>query len=554
MRAVIYARYSSENQRIESIADQVELCRRYAAAQGWTVVDTYSDAAMSGASNMRPAFQRMMSDARRGSFDVLVCEAIDRLGRNLSDVSAAYDDLVFARVSLHTVSYGLTTQMHIGIMGTMAQMALKDLRDKVKRGQLGRARAGKIPGGLAYGYQVVPPAPGVEEGGERRIKPEEAEVVKRIFTDYARGVAPQRLARTLNEERVPGPGGRPWIDTTIRGQLDRGTGLLNNTLYIGQLSWNRCSYIKDPRTRKRVARVNPQSEWEIQHVPELRIIDDALWKQAKARQTEVRTEITRAPAGRGLNQTHRRQYLLSGLLICGACRGGYTMVAQDRYGCATRKGKGICDNSRTIARQNIERRVLGALRDEMLTPEVVDEFIAALSEASATRQKDLLTQQLGWQRELTEVARKMEGIMQSIELGAWTSKVGERLKALEAREIEVQALQRAAVSEAPRPQLSGRGTGIYKAHVAQLEVALNNPLVRAEAAEALRMLIEKIVLVPDKAAADGLQATLHGELATILLAASEPALHKQKLPRTSVLGSKMSVVAGIGFEPMTFRL
>jgi site-specific DNA recombinase len=154
MRAVIYARYSTEMQRIESIEDQIEVCRRYAQRHGWTIVEVYSDAALSGSSKLRPAFHQMMADARRGRFDVLVCEAIDRLGRNLSDVSGAYDELVFARVTLHTVSYGLTTQMHIGIMGTMAQMAVTDIRDKVRRGQLGRARAGKIPGGLAYGYEV----------------------------------------------------------------------------------------------------------------------------------------------------------------------------------------------------------------------------------------------------------------------------------------------------------------------------------------------------------------------------------------------------------------
>jgi DNA invertase Pin-like site-specific DNA recombinase len=71
--------------------------------------------------------------------------------------------------------------MHIGIMGTMAQMTLSDLRDKTKRGQLGRVRAGRIPGGLAYGYEVVPPAPGAKDAGERRIKPGEAGVVRRIF-------------------------------------------------------------------------------------------------------------------------------------------------------------------------------------------------------------------------------------------------------------------------------------------------------------------------------------------------------------------------------------
>ena len=224
---------------------------------------------------------------------MVVSEAIDRLGRRLSDVADLFDRLTFARVQIHTASQGLITQMHIGIMGTMAQMMLSETGEKVRRGQLGRARAGRIPGGLAYGYEVVPPPPGTTEAGERRIKPDEAEIVRRIFRDYAGGKSPRHIARDLNDENISGPEGRPWIDTTIRGQVDRGTGLLNNTLYIGRLSWNRCSYIKDPRTGRKVARVNPREQWEEVDVPELRIIGDDLWHRVKARQSDVRLDCSR---------------------------------------------------------------------------------------------------------------------------------------------------------------------------------------------------------------------------------------------------------------------
>ena len=98
----------------------------------------------------------------------------------------------------------------------------------------------------------------------------------RSFKDYAAGVSPRVIAHTLNKENVPGPGGRKWGDTTIRGQAGRGTGLLNNTVYDGVLSWNRCSYVKDPSTGKRVARVNPVEQWEIVDVPELRIVHPEL--------------------------------------------------------------------------------------------------------------------------------------------------------------------------------------------------------------------------------------------------------------------------------------
>lgn len=376
MRAVIYCRYSSDNQREASLEDQREVCRRYVERQGWHLTDTYEDAAISGASKFRPGFTRLLTDAKSGRFDIVVCEAVDRLGRKLSDVADLYDRLTFRRVQIHTTSIGQISQMHIGIVGTMAQMTLTDLREKTRRGQLGRARLGKIPGGLAFGYQVVAPAAGARESGDRRINEAEADIVRRIFAEYAAGRSPRYIARQLNEEQVRGPNGRPWIDTTIRGQVDRGTGILNNTLYIGQLSWNRCSYIKDPRTGRRVARVNKTEEHEVVAVPHLRIIEPRLWDAVKARQAAVTIKIT-APQANHLNGAHRPHFLLSGVLVCGCCGGGYTIIGKDRYGCATRRGKGTCRNGRTIMRQRIEARILDGLRERMLPPELVEEFVRA---------------------------------------------------------------------------------------------------------------------------------------------------------------------------------
>ena len=113
-------------------------------------------------------------------------------------------------------------------------------------------------------------------------------MIRRIFRDYAAGVSPKALAKRLNAERCAGPGGTPWNPSTIHGNPARGTGILNNELYIGRLVWNRLRYVKDPDTGKRVSRPNAQSEWVTSDVPELRIVDDELWNQAKARQLEMR--------------------------------------------------------------------------------------------------------------------------------------------------------------------------------------------------------------------------------------------------------------------------
>ena len=151
MRAAIYARFSSENQSASSIADQIEVCSRYITKSGWTVVTTYSDAAMSGASRFRPGYQQLLADLDCGLFDVVVVEALDRLGRKLADIADLHDRCTFAGIILVAVNVGEITAMHIGMLGTKAQLYLSDLKQKTWRGQLGRALQGKVPGGKAYG-------------------------------------------------------------------------------------------------------------------------------------------------------------------------------------------------------------------------------------------------------------------------------------------------------------------------------------------------------------------------------------------------------------------
>jgi hypothetical protein len=458
----------------------------------------------------------MLADAEAGRFDVLVCESIDRLGRKLADVADLFDRLSFRGIRVHATSIGLVTQMHIGIMGTMAQMMLADLREKTRRGQLGRARNGHIPGGLAYGYEVVPSASGSHEAGERRIKQDEAVVVRQIFREYAGGKSPRHIARDLNTEGVPGPGGRPWGDTTIRGQMDRGTGILNNTLYIGRLSWNRCSYVKDPRTGKRVARINAMVEREIVELPKLRIVDQELWERVRGRQVEMQFAVGRDADGNPLNRAHRRQFLLSGLLTCGCCGGGYTIMAKDRYGCATHRIKGTCDNTATILRQRIEARVLTGLKDRLLAPELVAEFVRSFAEEIAAAQRDIVQKRSAVERQLAETDRSLSGIVRAVEQGAWSETLRTRLAQLEARKAALRLEQDAMGAPAPLVALHPGAAELYRVKVAELEAVLNDPAIKAEAADALRALISQVVLTRDADAPDGLRAELFGDLAEIL--------------------------------------
>jgi len=321
-RAVTYARYSTDLQREASIEDQVRVCRQRIDREGWTLVATYSDAATSGASRLRPGYQRLLEDARAGGFDVVVAEALDRLSRDQEDIAGLYKQLRFHGVRILTLAEGEISELHVGLKGTMNALFLKDLAAKTHRGLEGRVREGRSGGGLCYGYDVVREhdARGEPIHGGRRVNAAEAEVVRRIFREFTAGKAPRVIARGLNADRVSGPRGRPWSDTTIRGHALRGTGILHNELYIGRLIWNRQRYVKDPQTGKRLARPNPPSAWLVTAVPELRIVDDALWQEAQVRLGEIRQSPRVVKARAAEFWLHRRaRHLLTGLAYCGAC-------------------------------------------------------------------------------------------------------------------------------------------------------------------------------------------------------------------------------------------
>lgn len=124
--------------------------------------------------------------------------------------------------------------------------------------------------------------------------------------------ATMSLAKRLNADHVPGPGGASWNPSTIHGNPARGTGVLNNELYIGRLVWNRLRYVKDPDTGKRVSRPNPPSQWVTTSVPELRIVDDELWSEVKARQAAMRRVTSEGDPSR-FNRGRRPKFLFSGL-------------------------------------------------------------------------------------------------------------------------------------------------------------------------------------------------------------------------------------------------
>ncbi len=272
--------------------------------------------------------------------------------------------------------------------------------------------------------------------GERSINVAEAEVVRQIFRQFANGLSPRAIAQRLNATGIPCPSGQLWTDTTIRGHVKRGTGLLNNELYIGKLVWNRLRYLKNPQTGKRVSRINPTSEWIVTEVPDLRIVDEALWDAVKKRQESIAIEYAGTieatrKANSLLNRAHRPRSLLSGLVFCGCCGGPYTLRGQGRFVCTNRISTKTCSNDRSIARDKLEARVLDGLRERLMTPEVAAEAIRAYVEESNRLNRQRRATESSDKAELAKVQKAIAGLVEMAEQGRGTRTLVDRLLALD---------------------------------------------------------------------------------------------------------------------------
>jgi site-specific DNA recombinase len=416
MRAAIYARYSSDNQQDASIEDQIRLCRERAEKEGWEIVGQYKDRAISGGSMLRSGIQRLIEDALAGRIDVVLAEALDRLSRDQADIAAFYKRMRFADVEIITLSEGTISDLHIGLKGTMNALFLKDLADKTRRGLRGRIEAGKSGGGNSYGYDVVRKfaADGTALRGGRSINDGEAAIIRQIFRDYADGKSPRAIAKDLNAKGITGPSGKAWGPSTIHGNPIRGTGILNNELYIGRMVWNRLRYIKDPETGKRVSRLNPEADWIIRNVPDLRIVDEDLWQAVKDRQSATSLGPQTKQSEDGFWDKRRPRYLFSGLIKCGCCDGQIVNLNSVRLGCANARNKGTCDNRRTIRRDIVETTILDALKQHLMEPELFAVFCEEYTKHMNVLRIEASSSLTAYKAELAKATREIDRLINAI--------------------------------------------------------------------------------------------------------------------------------------------
>jgi site-specific DNA recombinase len=368
--------------------------------------------------------------------------------------------------------------------------------------------------------------------------------VRRIFAAYASGQPPRRIAAELNRDGIPGPRGGPWNASTINGSRQRRNGILNNELYLGRIVYNRQHFVKDPETGKRLSRTNPEHEWLRSDVPHLRIIDDETWECVQA--------IKSRYASQAGNRRQKKKRLLSGLIRCGSCGGGMTIVNRERYSCSARRERGTCTSPAGIAATALEERVLDGLRSILVGNDaLLDEFAKAFRAELDRLRKTRGSRGVELQRELAKVERGIRRCLDFIVGGEGDpGSVATRLKDLEAQKAVLDADLK-QVAETNFVDIHPNVGELYRRKVGELQGLLAGEATRVEAMGRIRELIERIEIHPGAKRGQP-EVILVGALASLLdFACAETTTAANG---GSVDGGRVLMVAGVGFEPTTFRL
>ena len=229
------------------------------------------------------------------------------------------------------------------------------------------------------------------------------------------------------------------------------------------------------------------------------------------------------------------------------------MVSASRYGCSAARNKGTCTNRKTIEREVVEERVLKGLRHKLMHPDLVREFITTFHNEVQSVRRQATNARQAHEHELATVITKIDAIVTAISEGMYHPSLKAKLDGLEAERCDLEA--RLAATPAPEAIVIHPGLAeTYARKVASLSASLKDPEVRTEAADALRGLMESVTLIPDPEAPNGHRIELVGELAAILSLCSKQEGTKANARSVATGVGQVILVAGVGFEPTTFRL
>lgn len=489
--AAIYARFSTDRQRETSLDDQARVCQARADLLDLSVSITHRDDGISGSTPVaaRPGGARLLADAMAGRFDVLIVEGLDRLSRDQVEQERTVRRLEHRGIRIIGVADGYDSEaagrkIHRTMRGLINEIYLDDLRHKTHRGLAGQLARGGHAGGLAYGYRSV------DAGDVHRLEvvSAQAEVVQWIYTRYAEGWSCQRIAADLNARGVKTARGGTWAVSALYGSPNKGSGVLNNELYIGRQIWNRSQWVKDPDTGKRARLDRPRDEWLIEIRPELRIVSDEQWNAVRNRLAR------RSGEGGNTGKGAKPRTLFGGLLRCGHCGGAVVATSGRHYGCAARKDRGpaVCQGVQA-SRTQVDSRLLGVIREDLLSPEAIAELQETVKEILAARRRDAAEHKREAQVRIAALDAEIQRIVDAIAAVGISPALQARLQQAEA---EKERMKDGQHEDAPAAALID-ALQRYRKMLADLEHSLASDIDRA------RELMRRMIAPADMVARDG---------------------------------------------------
>ncbi|MBQ2663575.1 MAG: recombinase family protein, partial [Clostridia bacterium] len=322
---VIYARYSSDAQRRDSIKQQVDECTKYAEKNDMNIVKVYKDEAKTGRNDDRDDFQRMLRDSRHKTFDAVLVWKFDRFARNMRD--ALNNEHILEENGVKVIS--ATELIPDGAIGIIVKAVLLgineyysvDLSEKTQRGSSANAQLGKFLGGtVPFGFKIV--------DREYTVDEETAPYVKKIFSMYASGVSIVNICQYMNERGIRSSLGAKFNGNSLHH-------MLKNERYLG-------TYIyKDVVIPNRIPK----------------LIDKSLFDDVQ----KVLEQNKKNPA----RKRAKEDYILSDKLFCGHCKDkgieekmvGHSGNADRKYCYYKCKNEKNC-GKKMVGKQFIEEYVL----------------------------------------------------------------------------------------------------------------------------------------------------------------------------------------------------
>ena len=403
MTAVIYARYSSDNQREESIEGQIRECTAYAEKNGFTVVKHYIDRAISAKTDNRPQFQQMIKDSERGIFDIIIVWKLDRFARNRYDSARYKTQLKRNGVKLvsatEVISAGPEGIILESVLEGYAEYYSADLSEKVVRGMTENALKGIYNGGtIPFGYMI-------DETRHYQPDPLLAPYVEQTFQKYADGATMTDLRDWLKAHNIKNSMGGEMSYNTIQR-------MLSNRRYIGELR------LRDV--------VQPNA------IPAL--VSEDLFNKVQ----EKLAKNKKAPARHKAEES----YLLTTKLYCGKCGAlmfgesgvSHTGKMYTYYKCAAAKKKKTCDK-KAVRKQWLEDLVVNETMKLVEDDASMNAIIAKVMELQNQESTDLPI----YEKQLKETEVGITNMLNAIQMGILTSSTKERLEALEEQRKELQA-------------------------------------------------------------------------------------------------------------------